>query len=77
MMTNAEVPHWLLEPWLDRIAALMIEAGMAGDREMVETCKRALDRDLDAFETCVEVIEWATNEAAHMDIEEVRDDSTY
>ena len=61
--------------WNDRIALLKGEAGTAGDRQMVETCKRALDGDMEAVKACVDVIEWATNESAHMDDEGV--DSEY
>lgn len=42
-----------------QIKSLMIEAGAAGDLEMVAICQRALDGDLRALWECDRVIEAA------------------
>jgi len=55
--TNANVT-------VTEIKALRREAREAGDTAQVELCERALSGDQAAWDTCVEVIEYA-NDMAH------------
>lgn len=43
----------------ERVEALMVEAGSAGDERMVATCRRALDGSGRAWAECVKAIRWA------------------
>jgi len=55
---NAEtvLAHYTAEELDHAIDLLELEAGTAGDLEMVEICRRALDGDASARRTCAEAI---------------------
>ena len=44
---------------IDRIEALRSEAAAHGDIEQVALCDRAIDGDVDALVSCIEVLETA------------------
>jgi hypothetical protein len=45
-----------MELELERIEALQIEAGEAGDEKLVATCRRALNGEKQAMETCDRIL---------------------
>ena len=48
------------DEWVERIAQLKTEAGMTGDVECVELCRKAINRECaQAFADCVDIIEYA------------------
>jgi hypothetical protein len=52
----AVLSHYTAEELDHAIDLLELEAGTAGDLEMVEICRRALDGDASARRACVEAI---------------------
>tara|TARA_R110002110_G_scaffold287505_1_gene501963 strand:+ start:367 stop:549 length:183 start_codon:yes stop_codon:yes gene_type:complete len=52
-------------PLQQKIEALLIEAGVAGDSDMIDTCLLALQGDASALAECAEVIEEAAAECAY------------
>jgi hypothetical protein len=58
---------------LERIEALKIEAGGAGDKEMIAICRRALAGSARARIVCLRVLAEAEAEAAFQAAEEAKD----